>query len=437
MVDDIEYVYCFIAFLVHLFRALRKALIMGLCTNSSTHACLPPPPAPLSWKRQSEPHNVAHKRSKEGSDRKVHPVAEEDCFKRENFVSRASSCNVGGQATVTVARHEGFTGERCEEEKIEKKIELDSLSIGKEGEEKSTERAVRKRPARLVIPEICAVSDFRKAGTEKNSGDVNAAVEVEGSGFCLASRKGHRHVMEDGYGVITNIHGNSKQAFFGVFDGHGGRAAVDFVSENLGNNIIAAVAHLEKEKEQRLEMAIKAGYLTTDREFLNQGVSSGACAATVLLKDGELHVANVGDCRVVMSRKGVANALTTDHRPGTEDEKNRIESSGGYVSCCNGVWRVQDSLAVSRAIGDINMKQWIISEPETKKLQLTRDCEFLIMASDGLWDKVTNQEAVDVVLRHNNNSMKSCKDLVDISRSRGGRDDITIMVVDLQKFLHL
>lgn len=58
------------------------------------------------------------------------------------------------------------------------------------------------------------------------------------------------------------------------------------------------------------------------------------------------------------------------------------------MSCCNGVWRVQDSLAVSRAIGDINMKQWIISEPETKKLQLTRDCEFLIMASDGLWDKV-------------------------------------------------
>lgn len=58
-----------------------------------------------------------------------------------------------------------------------------------------------------------------------------------------------------------------------MFDGHGGRAAVDFVSENLGNNIIAAVAHLEKEKEQRLEMAIKAGYLTTDREFLNQVIT--------------------------------------------------------------------------------------------------------------------------------------------------------------------
>lgn len=61
---------------------------------------------------------------------------------------------------------------------------------------------------------------------------------------------------------------------------------------------------------------------------------------------------------------------------------------GGYVSCRNGVWRVMDSLAVSRAIGDVNMKEWIISEPETNKLRLTPDCEFLIMASDGLWDKV-------------------------------------------------
>lgn len=56
--------------------------------------------------------------------------------------------------------------------------------------------------------------------------------------------------------------------------------------------------------------------------------------------------------------------------------------------CRNGVWRVQGSLAVSRAIGDMHLKEWIISEPEIKKRPLTSDCEFLIMASDGLWDKV-------------------------------------------------
>lgn len=56
-------------------------------------------------------------------------------------------------------------------------------------------------------------------------------------------------------------------------------------------------------------------------------MSSGVCTATAFIKDGELHAANVGDCRVVMCKRGVANALTRDHRAGREDERIRIESS--------------------------------------------------------------------------------------------------------------
>lgn len=62
-----------------------------------------------------------------------------------------------------------------------------------------------------------------------------------------------------------------------------------------------------------------------------QGVSSGACAATVLLKDGELHAANAGDCRVVLSRNGVADVLTIDHRVNREDERLRIENSVSQI----------------------------------------------------------------------------------------------------------
>lgn len=134
------------------------------------------------------------------------------------------------------------------------------------------------------------------------------------------------------------------------------------------------------------------------------------------MKDREIHVANVGDCRVVLSRNGVATPLTNQHRLCREDERLRIENSvsemksinlisgsvaliavickvelalqGGFVDCRNGVWRVSGSLAVSRAIGDLHLKEWVISEPEIHRLPLTPDCEFLIMASDGLWDKV-------------------------------------------------
>ncbi|PKA54569.1 putative protein phosphatase 2C 77 [Apostasia shenzhenica] len=295
-------------------------------------------------------------------------------------------------------------------------------------------RKPTKRPPTIVIPESC----FGEGSAECfgwDEEDLGKEMEVEGSGYCLNSKRGARHRMEDGFEVITGIHGDSKQAFFGVFDGHGGRAAVNFVSEKLGKNILHAVEQVdEKDEEDRFEAAIKAGYMRTDHEFLSQGVRSGVCAATVLLKDGELYVANVGDCRVVMSKNGVADALTNDHRLDREDEKIRIENLGGYVNCHKGVWRVDGSLAVSRAIGDISLKEWIISEPETRRLHLTPECDFLILASDGLWDKVGNQEAVDIVKRQGN-LKHSCNDLVEISNNRGNRDDITVMVVDLQNFL--
>lgn len=61
---------------------------------------------------------------------------------------------------------------------------------------------------------------------------------------------------------------------------------------------------------------------------------------------------------------------------------------GGFVECRNGVWRVLGSLAVSRAMGDQYLKQWVTAEPETKVLRLDQEHEFLLLASDGLWDKV-------------------------------------------------
>ncbi|XP_068660856.1 probable protein phosphatase 2C 74 [Aristolochia californica] len=287
---------------------------------------------------------------------------------------------------------------------------------------------MRKRPALIIIPESSRGFEAGEAGNDS----VERDFEVQGREFCLASRKGRKRIMEDGYGVITNISGDSKQAFFGVYDGHGGRAAVDHVVDNLGSNILRALQQPNGNKDQT-KMAVREGYLTTDKEFLAQGLGSGACAATLLIKGGEVMVANAGDCRVVLSRKGVAYALTTDHRPDREDERIRIENSGGYVNSHNGVWRVHGSLAISRAIGDSHMKDWIISEPEISTIDLGSDCEFLILASDGLWDKVSNQEAVEVVLRHKY-SVEACKKLIDMACSRGNKDDITVMVVDLQNF---
>ncbi|WVZ88846.1 hypothetical protein U9M48_035314 [Paspalum notatum var. saurae] len=334
-----------------------------------------------------------------------------------------------------------------------------------------TAKAPRGRPPRLAIPPPVACApglDPFGAAAERET-DVVTELEVQGDGFCLASRRGVRHAMEDGYGVITDhtIGGGSKMAFYGVYDGHGGRAAVDFVADRLGQNVAAALAASSRHRHHHQQppepwspppprtsdedeaaagqvdavvAAIRSAYLTTDREFLTQGARGGACAATALVKDGDLYVANVGDCRAVLgSRGGVATALTSDHTAGREDERRRIESSGGYVSCgSSGVWRVQDCLAVSRSFGDASMKPWVTCEPEVSRRRLTPDCRFLVVASDGLWNKVSCQEAVDVVAGDAGtaaSSVGSCKELVAMARNRGSRDDITVMVVDLQRFL--
>jgi protein phosphatase 1L len=92
---------------------------------------------------------------------------------------------------------------------------------------------------------------------------------------------------------------------------------------------------------------------------------------------------------------------------------------------------------VSRAFGDASMKPWVTSEPEVSRRRLTSDCRFLVVASDGLWNKVSCQEAVDAVsaAAPSSSSVGSCKELVALAKSRGSRDDITVMVVDLQRFL--
>lgn len=112
------------------------------------------------------------------------------------------------------------------------------------------------------------------------------------------------------------------QAFIGIFDGHGGKKAAEFSSENL-DEFIATTAGAES---STIEEIIRTGYLKTDAEFLKEQANGGACCVTALVRDGDLIVSNAGDCRAVLSQAGKAESLTYDHRPSREDERDRIES---------------------------------------------------------------------------------------------------------------
>ncbi|KAH7537577.1 hypothetical protein FEM48_Zijuj03G0107700 [Ziziphus jujuba var. spinosa] len=297
----------------------------------------------------------------------------------------------------------------------------------------------KKRPARIHIPVSQLGFGFELPKLE----ETMDFVEVDqANGYSVYCKKGRKGAMEDRYSAFVDFHTDSIQAFFGVFDGHGGPMAAEFAAKNLHENIkdqLMMMTSGESEKKN-IEEAVKNGYLMTDKNFLKEGISGGTCCLTALIQDHSLVISNAGDCRAVMSRRGVAEALTSDHRPSRKDEKDRIQTLGGYVDCCRGVWRVQGSLAVTRGIGDGNLKQWVIAEPETKVLKIKPDCEFLILGSDGLWDKVSNQEAVDAARPlfmdvDKSDVLSACKQLVDLSIKRGSTDDISVMIIQLGHFV--
>ncbi|XP_055811084.1 probable protein phosphatase 2C 2 [Solanum dulcamara] len=296
----------------------------------------------------------------------------------------------------------------------------------------------RKRPARISIP-IVSLGLGHVGETPKEESRLDE-LEVEKEGYSVFCKRGKkRGDMEDRYSAVVNddAKNGSKQAFFGVFDGHGGAKAAEFAAMNLGWNVLNEVS---LRSEEGLEEAVREGYLTTDAEFLKLNANGGSCCVTALVHNGELIVSNAGDCRAVMSRGGVAEALTVDHRPSRQDEMERIQRLGGYVDCCRGVWRIQGSLAVSRGIGDSQLKRWVIAEPETKILKVQPECEFLILASDGLWEQVSNQEAVELLRPFcvgvdNQQPLSACKMLVDLAVTRGSSDDISAMVIQLGQFV--
>ncbi|THG23283.1 hypothetical protein TEA_020248 [Camellia sinensis var. sinensis] len=150
-----------------------------------------------------------------------------------------------------------------------------------------------------------------------------------------------------------------------------------------------------------------------------------------------LLVANAGDCRAVLSRRGMAIEMSKDHRPCCNNERIRIESLGGFID--DGYLNGQ--LGVTRALGDwhmIGLKEIsekggpLIAEPEVKLVTLSKEDEFLIIGSDGVWDVFRSQNAVDFArrkLQEHNNVKLCCKQIVEEAIKRGAIDNLTVVMV--------
>ncbi|KAI0369148.1 protein serine/threonine phosphatase 2C [Pilatotrama ljubarskyi] len=281
----------------------------------------------------------------------------------------------------------------------------------------------------------------------------------------VADAKGPRKRMEDAHCIVVPFQDLPGQGLFAVFDGHAGKRAATWCGEHFPQYLASA---MEAGRKRSIPEALCEAFHKADasmeelHEKTNGRIRSGCTAvvALVLSETGErseseepsdasavpghlsakrrsdaphtdpaaarrvLYTANAGDSRAVLCRAGKAVRLTRDHRASEADEASRIKSKGGNV--VRG--RVDGHLAPSRSLGDHRLQTDVESSPFTARTEIGDKDEFVILACDGLWDVIGDEEAVHVV-RDFDDPQDAAEELLQYAYLRQSRDNVTVVVV--------
>ncbi|KAK2355494.1 Protein phosphatase 2C family protein [Trifolium repens] len=279
--------------------------------------------------------------------------------------------------------------------------------------------------------------------------------------------------------------------FVGVYDGHGGPETSRFICDHL-------FQHLKRFATEHKSMSvevIRKAYQATEEGFLGvvtkqwpinpQIASVGSCCLVGVICGGSLYIANLGDSRAVLGRvvratgEVLAIQLSPEHNVAIESVRQEMQSlhpdDPKIVVLKHNVWRVKGLIQISRSIGDVYLKKAefnkeplyakfrlrdtfkspiLSSDPSISVHELQEHDQFLIFASDGLWEHLSNQDAVDIVQNHPHSGsarklikaamLEAAKkremrysDLKKIDRGvrRHFHDDITVVVVFLDSNL--
>eukprot|EP01119_Soliformovum_irregulare_P008111 TRINITY_DN20_c1_g1_i2.p1 TRINITY_DN20_c1_g1~~TRINITY_DN20_c1_g1_i2.p1 ORF type:complete len:1680 (-),score=654.35 TRINITY_DN20_c1_g1_i2:38-4906(-) len=276
-----------------------------------------------------------------------------------------------------------------------------------------------------MVDRISTVMLHIKQSLARNNLGISSIKSV---GISDDMNPGQRESMEDAHVFIDRFNLNPRQCFIGIYDGHGG----DVIAEYVGNHFHKIFAE-ELQVEQDPKEAFKKAYAKMDKKISDRKMRrSGSTAVTAYIHvtpegDRILYTANIGDARAVLNRGGDPIRLTFDHKASEESEQKRIKDMNCYI--IGG--RLAGSLAVTRAFGDLDFKNaGLISDPFISETPLTSEDRHLIVACDGLWDVMSDEEVCrecgDEV-----NAQKISDDLLFVSMDRGTKDNVSVIVVTL------
>jgi serine/threonine protein phosphatase PrpC len=240
---------------------------------------------------------------------------------------------------------------------------------------------------------------------------------------------------------------------YGVFDGHGpyGHDVSNFVQEALPRCFVKD-ADFQHDPEKALSTAfLESHRLCTDSQTEGKFdcTLSGTTATIVMQRDGTLYCAHVGDSRAVLARtRGTelkAEDLTVDHKPTLEAERKRIQAKGGQVRRLEGdiphrvfvAGKLYPGLAMTRSIGDtVGSTAGVVAVPEVKSRKVEKDWRFVLLCTDGVWEFIDSQEAVNIISRYPPSEVQKAADTLAseawnrwIQEEGNVVDDITVICI--------
>ena len=245
--------------------------------------------------------------------------------------------------------------------------------------------------------------------------------------YCENENKANRNYMEDQAISIDNLCNDPNKILFCLFDGHGGGEISKFLQENFATyfkQMLPFHNHFEDFKNL---------FNTLDEKIRELNVpNTGSTATIVYIEKIEgkkiLYCINVGDSRCVLVNNNGSMRMSYDDRVNDPKEEERIINQGGVI--LNN--RVYGRLMLSRSFGDWAIKKYgVIVEPHITKIEINENDSFLIIASDGLWDVIKDEECKGFTEKYTD-TLETCKNLVNECLNRGSVDNISCFVVRLK-----
>jgi len=253
---------------------------------------------------------------------------------------------------------------------------------------------------------------------------------------------GSRPTNEDRHVLITNSdsHEPTKKNIdmFGLFDGHGGKHVSSLLSEFIPQLFMDKRMNYPLHKNTVTKICDRIQKILCDDYSAKTKECGSTCCTVFHFKHSDsryINVINIGDSRCVLCSGNLAIPLTVDHKPLDPTEKARIIRQGGNIYYDGLEWRV-GYLSLSRSFGDTSSK-YTYPCPDVYLHKITDRDKFIIIACDGVWDVIDNQNAVNYVLNYcydsngirNNKKIDIARKLVEYAKAQGSTDNISAFVI--------